>query len=235
MEHRTIDVSGGIRIALQLCGDPTAPWMVLLHALGDRADDWAAVAEHFAETHHVVAIDLRGHGRSDRPGEYTFELMRDDVFDVLDTLGARDLVLMGHSMGGTVAYLIAQSQPERVARLVIEDSCPPFPREHTPPARPEDAATLEALGFDWEVVPAISGQVNDPSRRWWPALAAITAPTLVVAGGATSHVPQELLVEVSQRIPDCTLVTIPAGHNIHAARAAEYNEVVERWLRSRVG
>lgn len=231
MELREIEVSGGIRIAVHLSGDPSAPWMVLLHALGDRADDWAAVADHFAVSHHVVAIDLRGHGRSDRPGEYTFELMRDDVIEVLDALGALDLVVVGHSMGGTVAYLMAQAQPDRVARLVIEDSCPPFPREHTPPPRPEDPATLEALGFDWEVVPAISGQVNDPSRKWWPALAEITAPTLVIAGGATSHVPQELLVEVSERIPDCAIMTIPVGHNIHAARAAEFNEVVEGWLR----
>ncbi|MFF2371631.1 alpha/beta fold hydrolase [Agromyces sp. NPDC058110] len=225
MEHQVVDVSSGIRIAVQIAGETDAPAMVLLHALGDRADDWAVVAEHFARSHRVVAIDLRGHGRSDWPGEYTFELMRDDVIGVLDALGLADITLIGHSMGGTVALLIAEAEPGRIARLVIEDSCPPYPRDRTTPTRPDGP-----LGFDWEVVTAIGPRVNDPSRRWWPPLADITAPTLVVAGGPTSHVPQELLVEMSGLIPECELVTIAAGHNVHAARPAEFVEVVEGWL-----
>src|SRR5690349_13352907 len=62
------------------------------------------------------------------------------------------------------------------------------------------------------------------------ALADITAPTLV-GGGATGHVPQELLAEASERIPNATLVTIPLGHNVHAAASDAFLEVVERWLR----
>lgn len=226
MEQRVIEVGGGIRIAAQLAGEPGSPWMVLLHALGDRADDWATVAEHFSSSYRVAAIDLRGHGRSDWPGEYGFELMRDDVTGVLDALGARDVVFVGHSLGGVVAYLVAEAQPDRIARLVVEDACPPYPRNGRPmPTRPDGE-----LGFDWDVVAAIHAQLDDPDRRRWPALAAITAPTLLVAGGPTSHVPQELLVEASERIPTCTLVTIPVGHNVHAAQPEEFNEVVERWM-----
>lgn len=70
-------------------------------------------------------------------------------------------------------------------------------------------------------------------RLRWPALVEITGPTLLVAGGPTSHVPQELLVEVSERIPDCTLVTIPVGHSVHAAQPEEFIEVVERWMGDR--
>lgn len=229
MQQRVIEVAGGIRIAVQLSGEPGSPWMLLLHALGDRADDWATVAEHFASSYRVASIDLRGHGRSDWPGQYGFELMRDDVVDLLDALGARDVVLVGHSLGGVVAYLVAEAQPDRIARLVVEDACPPYPRNGRPmPTRPEGE-----LGFDWDVVAAIHAQLDDPDRRRWPTLAEITAPTLLVAGGPTSHVPQELLVEVSKRIPDCTLVTIPVGHNVHAAQPEEFNEVVERWVGDR--
>jgi pimeloyl-ACP methyl ester carboxylesterase len=228
VEDRVIEVSGGIRIAVRMWGDPGSPAMVLLHALGETGDDWAAVAEHFAATYRVVAIDLRGHGASDRARDYGFDRMRDDVLGVMDVLGVRDVVLIGHSLGGVIAYLVAEQQPRRIARMVVEDACPPYPRNGRPmAARPEGP-----LGFDWDVVTAVHAQLDDPERRSWTALRAITAPTLLVAGGPASHVPQELLVDVSERIADCTLVTIPVGHTVHAAASATYIEVVERWLRS---
>ncbi len=184
--------------------------MVLLHALGEKAASWDEVALLFATRFRVVALDLRGHGTSTWPGIYSLPLMRDDVLGVLDALDLQDLVLVGHSMGGTVAYLVAQAQPGRIARLVVEDAPPPFPRERPVPARPAGE-----LPFDWDVVPAIVEEVNDPSMRWWKHLPEVTAPTLLVGGGPTSHIPQDLLVDVSRAVPDCSVVTIPVGHDVH--------------------
>jgi 3-oxoadipate enol-lactonase len=203
----------------------SAPGMVLLHALGEQVTSWVRVEPRFASLFRVVNLDLRGHGDSDWPGVYSFELMRDDVIAVLDALGLRDVVLVGHSMGGTVAYLVTQAQPDRIARLVVEDVPPPFPRTRALPERPEGD-----LPFDWAVVPAIVEQVNDPTRRWWRHLPDITAPTLLIGGGPTSHIPQDLLVEVSQLVPDCTLITIPAGHNIHNTKPDEFSDAVLTWL-----
>ncbi|MFT2815346.1 alpha/beta fold hydrolase [Leifsonia sp. A12D58] len=225
MEARSIELGNGVRIACHFSGAKSGPTMVLLHALGEQAASWAAVEPTFASLFRVVNVDLRGHGDSDWPGVYSFELMRDDVIEVFDALGLHDVLLVGHSMGGTVAYLIAQAQPDRIARLVVEDVPPPFPRTRTAPARPEGE-----LGFDWAVVPAIVEQVNDPTRRWWTRLPDIVSPTLLIGGGPTSHVPQELLVEVSGLIPNCTLVAIPAGHNVHETRPNEFADVVLRWL-----
>jgi pimeloyl-ACP methyl ester carboxylesterase len=129
--------------------------------------------------------------------------------------------------GGTVAYLVAQAQPKRIKRLIIEDAPPPFPRTRPVPERPEGA-----LPFDWAVVPAIIEQVNDPTRRWWTHLPDITAPTLLVGGGPTSHIPQDLLVEVSELVPDCTLITIPAGHNVHETEPDEFLKAVLTWLQT---
>ena len=183
------------------------------------------MALRFATRFRVVALDLRGHGASTWPGIYSFPLMRDDVLGVLDALDLEDLVLVGHSMGGTVAYLVAQAQPSRIARLVVEDAPPPFPRDRPVPARPAGE-----LPFDWAVVPAIVEEVNDLSLRWWKHLPEITAPTLLVGGGPTSHIPQELLVDVSRAVPDCTLVTISAGHDIHASEPDTFAETVLNWL-----
>jgi len=199
--------------------------MVMLHALGEHAASWDTVAPRFATRFRVVALDLRGHGASDWPGTYSFELMRDDVIGVLDDLDLHELVLVGHSMGGTVAYLVAQAQPSRITRLVVEDAPPPFARTRPVPPRPAGE-----LSFDWAVVPAIIEEVNDPSQRWWTQLPDITAPTLLIGGGSTSHIPQEKLVDVARVVPWCTLITIPAGHDIHESEPDAFSEVVLDWL-----
>lgn len=228
MEKLTLAGADGVAISIQVSGNVGAAPVVLLHALGDRADDWGGVATALAPDFRVFAVDLRGHGDSGRPGQYSFELMCDDVMAVIAGLDLHGVTLVGHSMGGVVAYLAALAQPGRIARLVIEDAPPPYPRTRLLPERPHGE-----LAFDWAAVPAIAGQVNDPSRRWWTRLPEIQAPTLLIGGGASSHIPQELLAEVAGLIPDCTLVTLDAGHNVHATAPDEFIAALTGWLDGR--
>lgn len=84
--------------------------------------------------------------------------MQHDVLGVLDQLDMPTVALVGHSMGGTVAYLLAQSQPTRVTHLILEYTPLPVRREPSPrPRRPEGP-----LPFDWAVIPAISAQLDNP-------------------------------------------------------------------------
>jgi 3-oxoadipate enol-lactonase len=223
-----LDVSvGGVRLACYLSGAADAPPLVLLHGLRSRANTWDTVAEEFAKHFRVVAIDQRGHGDSGRPGEYSFELMRDDVLGVLDLLGMDRINLIGHSMGGTVAYLIAEKEPTRIGRLILEDTPPPFPAGRIiaePPAEP--------VPYDWAVVPAIIGQLNDPDPAWWERLAEITAKTLIIAGGPDSHVPQDKIAETAARVPDARLQVIPVGHQVHDSRPAEFTAAALDFLLS---
>jgi 3-oxoadipate enol-lactonase len=216
---------GEIRVSYEAAGDPAAPPMVLLHALGERASDWAPVMPAFAARYRVYAPDLRGHGDTDWPGTYSFELMRDDVIGLLGHLGLRQVILVGHSMGAAVAYLVAIARPDLVARLVIEDAPPPFPRDRPVPAEPDSP-----VGFDWPVVPAIVGQVNQGDPGTWEQLKTIAAPALIIGGGPESHIPQDRLAEAAARIPACELIVIPAGHNIHATAPAEFKSAVLTWL-----
>jgi 3-oxoadipate enol-lactonase len=215
----------GVRLACHVRGPADAPALVLLHGLGGQASTWDTVGAEFARSHRVLAIDLRGHGDSDRPGVYSFELMRDDVLGVLDQLDLDRVNLLGHSMGGTVAYLIAEQEPGRIGRLILEDTPPPFPMGRMDRERPDGP-----LPFDWAVVPAIIGQLNEPDPAWWDRLTDITAPTLVIAGGPASHVPQDKLAEAAARLPHGTLQVIPAGHEIHANRPAEFTAAVLEFL-----
>jgi 3-oxoadipate enol-lactonase len=212
---------GGVRLVCHVSGAPDAPPLVLLHGLGDDASVWEMVGEDLAQYFRVLAIDLRGRGLSDRPGAYSFELMRDDVLGVLDRLGLDRINLLGHSMGGTVAYLIAEKEPDRIVRLVLEDTPPPWPWERAVPERPQ-----EPLPFDWAVVPAIYGQLNHPDPAWRDQITGIRAPTLIIGGGPDSHIPQDKLEEAAARLPDGTLQVIPAGHHAHAERPAEFTAAV---------
>ena len=111
--------------------------MLLLHALGESGADWDAVVSAFTHGYRVIAPDMRGHGTSGWPGEYSFSVMRDDVIALLDALGLDRVVVVGHSMGAVIGWLLALTEPQRVHRLVVEDAPPPFARETPIRGRPD--------------------------------------------------------------------------------------------------
>ena len=215
----------GLGLAYDVYEAAGAPPMVLLHALGESRQDWLGIAERLAEDFRVFAIDLRGHGDSDWPDAYSCRLMAEDVTRLLDHLGLRAVTVVGHSLGGVVAYLLAVRRPDLVRRLVVEDICPPFHRDRPPPERPD-----EDLPFDWTAVLALRREAAQDDEELWNRLSSISAPTLVIGGGADSSVPPERLRAVEDRIPVCELVEIPAGHYVHRTQPAEFLDVVLGWL-----
>lgn len=228
VDHRSLDV-GGIRLSFQVSGPPDAPPVVLLHALGEDATDWDVVAGALDAGRRVYALDLRGHGRSAWPGEYSLELMRADVVGFLDALALDRVDLIGHSMGGIVACLLAEDHPRRVNRLVLEDVAAPRPRAKTTPTRPEGELT-----FDWDMVLAIRKQIDAPPPAWRERLGLITAETLVVGGGPRSHVPQDGVAELGRLIPGARVVTITAGHLIHRVEPKAFTDAAGTFLRCAV-
>jgi len=202
----------GVEIAARVAGDPDSMPLVLLHGAGSDKSSWDALVPFFALTHRVYAIDLRGFGDSGRPGEYSFALMRDDVLELLDLIDAAQVDVIGHSMGGSIAWLIAQTQPGRVAHLVIEDS--PLPKSGLA-KRAEPVRPLIDPPFDWDALAAVVAELNDPDPRWWARISVISAPTLMLAGGVSSHVPQHLFAEALTLLRNGQIAEIPVGHHIH--------------------
>ena len=81
------------------------------------------IAAGLADTHHVVALDLRGRGLSDKPESgYTMADHAADVIGVLDALHLEDVILVGHSFGGLLALYLAAHHPERFPRFVLIDA-----------------------------------------------------------------------------------------------------------------
>ena len=217
--------AGGVRLAYRAWGRQAAAPVVLLHALGEASADWAPVAEALAPSWRVYAPDLRGHGASDWPGGYTIDQLTADLAAFLDALGLERVVLGGHSVGAPPAYRYAARHPERVTRLILEDPAPPWPRARRRVTRPDGP-----LPFDWDAT-ALSNEFTEPRvGAWRAALRDIRAPALLIAGGPGSHVDQGQLAQMAALIPDCELVTIPAGHLVHAARPAEFTAAVTSFL-----
>ena len=219
---------GGLALSVATWGDPAGPPVVLLHFLAGDADDWSEVAEALAaDGRWVVAPDLRGHGASGRTSAYSFDLMRDDVLALADALGMERFDLVGHSMGGSVAVRVAETAPDRLSRLVLEDTAPATGKREFP-VPPEEAP--EEVPFDWAMLKAVIAELNDPDPRHWDELSRITAPVLVVAGGPTSANDQDELAELAARVPDGRLVTIDVGHHVHTTAPGEYLAHVRPFL-----
>jgi pimeloyl-ACP methyl ester carboxylesterase len=105
------------------------PTILMLHGGGQNRFSWKNTGQTLAdEGYHVVAIDTRGHGDSDRaPGaDYAIETLTADVLHVLDAIGRR-VVVIGASMGGLTGLLVAESAgPDRVTGLVLVDVVPRY-------------------------------------------------------------------------------------------------------------
>jgi len=118
--------SGGLRIAYRRCGTGDGLPILIVHGLSYFSYDWIAVAHELAAGREVVAMDMRGFGESARSptGDYSVPSMAQDILAVLDHLGWRRAILMGHSMGGRSTSFAAARNPARVAGLVLVDYSP---------------------------------------------------------------------------------------------------------------
>jgi pimeloyl-ACP methyl ester carboxylesterase len=99
------------------------PALLLIHGIGDSSDSWRPVLDALARHHTVIAPDLLGHGRSEKPrADYTIAGFANGMRDLLTLLGVERATVVGHSLGGGVAAQFAYQYPERCDRLVLVSS-----------------------------------------------------------------------------------------------------------------
>jgi len=234
-------VSNGVRlhVADQGRGEPT---LIFLHYWGGSSRTWRHVVAALGAQFRSVALDQRGWGRSQAPDSgYTLGDLADDAQGVVDTLGLDRYILVGHSMGGKVAQLLASRRPVGLAGLVLVAPSPPSPLDMPLEVRlnmvsayaDRDAIlatvaqvlTSKALGPD-EVEAVIADSLCGAraAQAAWPlaasqeditaAVAAITVPTLVISGEDDRVDPPAVLErELLPRIPHATLSLLPGiGH-----------------------
>ena len=133
-------------------GDPSAPPVLLIIGLTGIAYTWRQTAERLQDRYRCIALNLRGHGDSgpSPEREYSFDLWDSDVQALVNTLELDRPVVIGHSLGGRVAFVYAGRHPESTRGIVVVDVGPGFPVEAAQRVqrnffgnRPPDSATWE--------------------------------------------------------------------------------------------
>lgn len=219
-----------------------APALVFLHYWGGSSRTWRHVVQRLKPAFRTIAVDQRGWGQSDKPpGGYTLAALADDAQRLIESLGLDHYILVGHSMGGKVAQLLASRHPAGLAGLVLVAPSPPSPMSVPLAARQEMvnaydsresilATVRQVLAAnplqpdDLETVVQDSLQGAPAAKAAWPLAASqedisaqaalIRVPTFVISGEKDQVDPPAVLQrELMARIPHATLHILPGvGH-----------------------
>ncbi|HUK65091.1 MAG TPA: 3-oxoadipate enol-lactonase [Dongiaceae bacterium] len=256
-------MSPAVRVRAVEEGPADAPVVVLSGSLGSTLEMWDPQVPALSERYRVIRYDHRGHGGSPvPPGPYAIEDLAGDLLALLDDRGVARAHLCGASLGGQVAMWIAAHAPDRADRLVLCCTCawfgPPEPwieRAATVRAEGTGAVAAAVVGR-WftpafaEDNPALVGETRamiaaTPAEGYAacaetvgatdlrPDLAAIRAPTLVIAGAQDPAVPSERTQDLADGIPDCRVEVLdPAAHLASVEQADRVTELILEHLTS---
>ena len=234
--------------------------LVFLHYYGGSSRTWDKVADALPDRYRIVATDHRGWGDSDAPANgYRIADLANDAEGVIDALGLKRYVLVGHSMGGKVAQLMASRRPRGLEGLVLVAPSPPtamllsaaeratlrgayqsresveFVIDHVLTARSLDAACREQVIED-------SLKAAPQAKAAWPdvamaedicaAVESIDVPTLVISG-ERDQVDRvaTLEAELLPRIPHAAMYILPdTGHLSPLEAPAEVAQTIASFV-----
>ena len=239
----------GVTINVVDIGDKS-PALVFLHYWGGSSRTWRPVIESLSATNRCVAIDFRGWGKSSKASaDYDLEALSEDVIGVVDQLGLQNFILVGHSMGGKVAQLVAARQPEGLQQLILLAPAPPIPLEVPEEQRQGMIASYEAREGVERVIGILSARplseehreqvIEDTLRgapaakRAWPErgmiadisgpASQIKVPVRVIVGTADNVESEDSLRAAFESIlPRAEFIVLPGvGHLAPLEAAAE--------------
>jgi pimeloyl-ACP methyl ester carboxylesterase len=142
------------------------PPLAILHGLFGSGRNWRSVAQHLAAGHRVLTFDLRNHGASPWADGMSYGEMVEDLRVSFRARGVAHAALLGHSMGGKAAMLMALLHPGEVDRLVVVDIAPAAnPPNLLAYIRAMRAVDLHGVKRRAEVDVALAGAVPDPAER----------------------------------------------------------------------
>ncbi len=215
--------------------------IVFIHGYGGDATQWQYQLNNFSLDNRIIALDLRGHGRSDRPeGDYSMSRILVDLENALDVLGVTGkIVLVGHSFGGAVVTEYAVAKPNRVERLILIATAGEFRlnplyrlllRLPLPVLR-----TLSPFVRNWLSAPphVMHAWYFQNVLPWsgWRLFRDLLVPTLVLRGHRDLVFDQALFEEVSRSIPGAEDVDVGAsGHLVMLERRQAVNRAIQRFL-----
>lgn len=250
---RSIDLPNRTRLEYIEQGNPDGTPVILLHGYTDSWRSYELLLPHLPGTLRVFAITQRGHGGSGRPSDgYEARDFAGDVASFMDAVGLDRAVIVGHSMGATVAQRFAVNYPERTRALLLEGAFVPRPgnaavrefwesvSELRDPIDPAFAREFQQSTLAREVPSAffetvVNESLKVPARIWQAALApfltqdflrdlaAIRAPTLLVWGDRDAFATATDQTTLNQTIAGSRLVVYSGtGHCPHWEEPARF-------------
>ncbi len=242
--RRSVRVSGDPLVRLSVIDiAPERPrrTFVFIHGFGGQAVQWQYQLQRYALKNRVVALDLRGHGLSDKPpAGYDMPQMQQDLENALRLLRVEaPFVLVGHSFGGALVTEYALRHPQQVERLVLIATAGEFrlnPLFKLGLNLPDPLLRLIApLTRAWLAAPphVLKPFYRRNLSRWngWEKFAALQTPTLVIRGHRDTLFARPLFEQVAQTIPGAEDADIGvSGHMVMLERREAVNRALERFL-----
>ncbi|WP_067541268.1 alpha/beta fold hydrolase [Nocardia crassostreae] len=224
--------------------------VVLQHGIvADTNANWMSVGVVSAlqrAGHHIVSLDARGHGRSEKPHDparYSWQAMAADVRALYDELGLDRVVQVGYSMGGIISLLVAAAD-QRVERLAVggigsgvvdcggidwrviaaEDVITAMRGDGVgaPPIARMFRILADAVGSDREAIAAVAAALNEAPIK---SVADISVPTLVLAGNSDPFAAEP--ERLAAAFPDAGLAVVPGDHLMAVADPGFSQALVE--------
>lgn len=227
--------------------------LLIAHGLYGSARNWGVIAKRLADRFEVTTVDMRNHGASPWSDSHSYEDMAQDLAPFAG--GA----VLGHSMGGKAAMVLALTRPERVQRLIVADIAPvTYSHSQTPMIQAMRGVDLDrvdrrsdaAAQLDLEpgVRDFLLQSLDLKQRRWqlnldvlerempriigFPEIDGVyEGPTLFLTGAESDYVLPEHRERIRQPFPAAKFAKIPgAGHWLHAEKPREFEAAVRAFL-----
>jgi esterase len=240
-------------------GDPTdRPALLIAHGLFGSARNWGVIARRLADSREVLAVDMRNHGESFHDPVHDYPAMAADLAGVIEDHGG-PVDVLGHSMGGKAAMVLALTRPELVRKLVVLDIAPVGYGHTQMPSieamRRVDLATVTSrteaeaqMRADPDLAPFLLQSLDLKARRWKLNLDALEAgmaaavgfpevqgrfdgPVLFLSGEDSAYVLPEHRPLIKALFPAARFARVKgAGHWVHADRPRETEAAVQAFL-----
>ena len=160
----------GVDLAWAEWGGEQSPVLLLAHAAGFHGRCWDQIVRHL-DDYRVIAIDHRGHGRSDSNPPFTWEQFGRDIVELIVALDLREIVAVGHSLGGHCLIQAAARVPDRVSRLTLIDPVVFEPEVYEKaPSEPNLIDAIVRRRSTWDSPQQMIEKLRDraPFSRWHP-------------------------------------------------------------------
>jgi long-chain acyl-CoA synthetase len=227
--------------AIDISPDRPQRTFVFLHGFGGQAMQWKYQLQKYALTNRVIALDMRGHGLSDKPGTgYDMPRIQADLETALNILKVTvPFILVGHSYGGAIAADFAASHPDRLERLILIATAGEFklnPLFRIGLNLPNTLLRLiEPFTRNWLSAPphVLKPYYLKNMALWkgWDSFGKIQTPTLVIRGHRDTVFEKPMFEKVAKSIPGAEDADIRvSGHMVMLERREAVNRALDRFL-----